>query len=155
MNIIGLVLRVKNAELGALAIKAAIISQKSLLTVKEEFSNSAFRPEGLEGVATRDLVSGRGSCYFDPMRCIVTAGPTYEPLDQVRRLTNFSSGQLGSELANFLTSRGHDVTLLIGQQPTVQGERRARRVETFTTTAALRDRIRSLAVEPINAVFHG
>ncbi|MBN8248993.1 MAG: DNA/pantothenate metabolism flavoprotein domain protein, partial [Verrucomicrobia bacterium] len=23
------------------------------------------------------------------MRCIVTAGPTWEPLDRVRRLTNF------------------------------------------------------------------
>jgi len=41
------------------------------------------------------------------MRCIVTAGPTYEPLDKVRRLTNFSSGRLGSELGDFLTDRGH------------------------------------------------
>ena len=38
------------------------------------------------------------------MRCIVTAGPTYEPLDEVRRLTNFSTGRLGIELANFLTA---------------------------------------------------
>jgi hypothetical protein len=28
---------------------------------------------------------------FGPMNCIVTTGPTYEPLDDVRRLTNFSS----------------------------------------------------------------
>jgi phosphopantothenoylcysteine synthetase/decarboxylase len=88
------------------------------------------------------------------MKCIVTAGPTYEPLDGVRRLTNFSSGRLGSELANFLAGRGHDTTLLIGQQATYGGERRARRVETFTTTADLRDRLQALAGPGVDAVFH-
>ena len=67
------------------------------------------------------------------MNCIVTAGPTYENLDNVRRLTNFSTGRLGTELANFLAARGHDVTLLIGEQATYAGERRAQRVELFTT----------------------
>lgn len=88
------------------------------------------------------------------MRCIVTAGPTYEPLDAVRRLTNFSTGRLGSELVNFLAARGHEVTLLIGQQATWRGERHAHRVETFTTTANLRERLRSLAAESVDAVFH-
>src|ERR1017187_6048830 len=59
------------------------------------------------------------------MQCIVTAGPTYEPLDEVRRLTNFSTGRLGSELVNFLAARGHEATLLIGQQATYRGERHA------------------------------
>jgi phosphopantothenoylcysteine decarboxylase/phosphopantothenate--cysteine ligase len=88
------------------------------------------------------------------MKCIVTAGPTYEPLDGVRRLTNFSSGRLGSELANFLDAHGHDTTLLIGQQATYRGKREARRVETFTTTADLRDRLQALAGQPVDALFH-
>jgi phosphopantothenoylcysteine decarboxylase/phosphopantothenate--cysteine ligase len=88
------------------------------------------------------------------MRCIVTAGPTYEPLDQVRRLTNHSTGRLGSELTNFLTSGGHEVTLLIGQQATWRGERDSARVETFTTTDNLRLRLRALADEGWDAVFH-
>ena len=88
------------------------------------------------------------------MHCIVTAGPTYEPLDQVRRLTNFSTGRLGSELASFLTARGHETTLLIGQQASYCGERHARKVETFTTTVNLRDRLRALAGAPVEAVFH-
>jgi phosphopantothenate---cysteine ligase (CTP) len=88
------------------------------------------------------------------MQCIVTAGPTFEPLDKVRRLTNFSTGQLGSELANFLAVRGHDPTLLIGQQAPWRGERHARRVETFTTTADLRDRLQALASPAVGAVFH-
>src|SRR6187455_348884 len=88
------------------------------------------------------------------MRCVITAGPTFEPLDQVRRLTNFSSGRLGSELTSFLASRGHQVTLLIGQQATYRGERHASRVETFTTTQSLSDHLQALSAEPIDAVFH-
>lgn len=88
------------------------------------------------------------------MRCVVTAGPTFEPLDQVRRLTNHSTGRLGSELTNHLADCGHDVTLLIGQQATWRGEREAARVETFTTTDNLRLRLRALADENWDAVFH-
>jgi phosphopantothenoylcysteine decarboxylase/phosphopantothenate--cysteine ligase len=88
------------------------------------------------------------------MQCIVTAGPTYEPLDKVRRLTNFSTGTLGSELVTFLTARGHDTTLLIGEQSSYRGERHARQVETFTTTANLRDRLHALASQTVDAVFH-
>jgi phosphopantothenoylcysteine decarboxylase/phosphopantothenate--cysteine ligase len=88
------------------------------------------------------------------MNCLVTAGPTFEPLDAVRRLTNFSTGRLGSELVNFLTARGHDVTLLIGEQATWRGERHARRVETFTTTDNLRTRLQALASPVVGAVFH-
>ncbi|MCX6923937.1 MAG: DNA/pantothenate metabolism flavoprotein domain protein [Verrucomicrobia bacterium] len=88
------------------------------------------------------------------MQCIVTAGPTYEPLDDVRRLTNFSTGRLGSELASFLAGRGHEATLLIGQQATYRGERHARKVQTFTTTTNLRDRLRALASGLVDAVFH-
>lgn len=89
-----------------------------------------------------------------PMNCVVTAGPTYEPMDDVRRLTNFSTGRLGSELVNHLADHGHQVTLLIGQQATYRGERRAQKVETFTTTADLRDRLQTLAKQPVDAVFH-
>ena len=88
------------------------------------------------------------------MKCIVTAGPTYEPLDDVRRLTNFSTGRLGTELANFLVARGHQVTLLISAQATHGGERRAQRVEEFTTTANLREHLQSLSAKKASAVFH-
>ena len=88
------------------------------------------------------------------MNCIVTAGPTDEPLDDVRRLTNFSTGRLGTELANFLAARGHDVTLLIGAQAAYGGERTAQRVETFTTAANLRDKLQALSTQKADAVFH-
>jgi phosphopantothenoylcysteine decarboxylase/phosphopantothenate--cysteine ligase len=84
----------------------------------------------------------------------VTAGPTYEPLDEARRLTNFSTGRLGSELAGFLSARGHSVTLLIGEQASWGGERRARQVETFSTTEDMRSRLRALSADAVDAVFH-
>src|SRR5262249_16889663 len=71
-----------------------------------------------------------------------------------RRLTNFSTGRLGSELVNFLDSRGHEVLLLIGQQATYRGRRRADRVETFSTTSDLRERLPALSHETVDAVFH-
>jgi phosphopantothenoylcysteine decarboxylase/phosphopantothenate--cysteine ligase len=88
------------------------------------------------------------------MKCVVTAGPTYEPLDEVRRLTNFSTGRLGSELANFLVEQGHQVTLLIGYYATHRGTLKAQRVDTFTTTADLLARLRALGDSSIDAVFH-
>jgi len=92
--------------------------------------------------------------YPRGMNCIVTAGPTYEPLDDVRRLTNFSTGRLGTELANFLAARGHKVMLLVGESATYAGARRAQRVETFTTTADLREKLKMVSAKKVEAIFH-
>ncbi len=88
------------------------------------------------------------------MNCVVTAGPTYEPLDAVRRLTNFSTGTLGSQLANFLVTRGHQVTLLLGEGATYAGEQRAQHLVRFTTTEDLSQKIASLTAAPPGAIFH-
>jgi phosphopantothenoylcysteine decarboxylase/phosphopantothenate--cysteine ligase len=88
------------------------------------------------------------------MNCIVTAGPTFEPLDEVRRLTNFSTGRLGTELANFLVARGHKVILLAGETATYSGERKSQRVEFFTTTADLRAKLKSFSGKKVDAIFH-
>lgn len=88
------------------------------------------------------------------MNCIVTAGPTYEPLDDVRRLTNFSTGRLGTELANYLAARGHKVTLLIGESATWPGERKAGAVKVFSTTADLRAKLNAFKGKKVDAIFH-
>ena len=88
------------------------------------------------------------------MNCIVTAGPTFEPLDDVRRLTNFSTGRLGTELANFLTARGHHVTLLIGESATWPGERQAAVVKRFSSTRDLRAKLKSFSGKKVDAIFH-
>lgn len=49
-----------------------------------------------------------------PLRVVVTAGPTREPLDDVRHLTNASSGRMGIEVARAAKRRGAQVTLVLG-----------------------------------------
>jgi phosphopantothenoylcysteine decarboxylase/phosphopantothenate--cysteine ligase len=88
------------------------------------------------------------------MKCVVTAGPTYEELDEVRRLTNFSTGTLGAGLADYLAGLGHEVELLAGYYSTCPPAARAQRRQTFTTTADLRRRLAALASPEVGAVFH-
>jgi phosphopantothenoylcysteine decarboxylase/phosphopantothenate--cysteine ligase len=88
------------------------------------------------------------------MNCIVTAGPTYEPLDEVRRLTNFSTGRLGTELANFLTACGHTVSLLIGESATWPGERNAHAVKVYSSTKDLQVKLKSFSGKKVDAIFH-
>ncbi|WP_309644083.1 bifunctional phosphopantothenoylcysteine decarboxylase/phosphopantothenate--cysteine ligase CoaBC [Phenylobacterium sp.] len=59
-------------------------------------------------------------------RAIVTAGPTAEPLDPVRLLTNRSSGKQGFAIARALADLGAEVTLVAGPVsiPTPAGVRR-------------------------------
>lgn len=47
-------------------------------------------------------------------RVLVTAGPTYELIDPVRFVGNFSSGKMGFAIAEELASRGADVELVSG-----------------------------------------
>ncbi len=49
------------------------------------------------------------------MRFVVTAGPTREPIDPVRFLSNRSSGKMGYAIAEAALEGGHDVTLISGQ----------------------------------------
>ena len=48
------------------------------------------------------------------MRVLVTAGPTREPLDPVRFISNHSTGKMGYALAKAAMLRGADVTLVTG-----------------------------------------
>ena len=90
------------------------------------------------------------------MHCIVTAGPTYEPIDQVRRLTNHSTGQLGTGLAKRLADDGHEVTLLRGRSATHTEMPEGVGFQQFTTTADLAEKLERLArAKPgAGAVFH-
>ena len=86
------------------------------------------------------------------MHCIVTTGPTYEPIDQVRRLTNHSTGRLGTGLAKRLADDGHEVTLLRGRLATHTDRPEGIELQEFTTTADLAEKLERLA--KANAVFH-
>ena len=47
-------------------------------------------------------------------KILITAGPTYEKIDPVRFIGNYSSGKMGFALAEVCAERGADVTLIAG-----------------------------------------
>lgn len=71
----------------------------------------------LEGPTAKPLVG---------KRAIVTAGPTFEPIDPVRGITNRSSGKQGFAIAEALARLGAEVTLVAGPVflPTPPGVKR-------------------------------
>jgi phosphopantothenoylcysteine decarboxylase/phosphopantothenate--cysteine ligase len=58
---------------------------------------AAFQPKVLQG-----------------QRVLITAGPTFEPIDPVRGITNLSSGKMGYALARAAREAGAEVTLVSG-----------------------------------------
>lgn len=48
------------------------------------------------------------------MRFLITAGPTREPIDPVRYISNRSSGKMGYAITGAALEAGHDVTLISG-----------------------------------------
>ena len=68
------------------------------------------------------------------MRVLITAGPTYEPIDPVRFIGNRSSGQMGAALATAAVEAGHEVTLIL--EPVTAAmpqDPRIRRVDIFSS----------------------
>ena len=59
-------------------------------------------------------------------RVLITAGPTFEPIDPVRGITNLSSGKMGYAIARACRHAGADVVLVSGPTalPAPQGVRR-------------------------------
>ena len=75
------------------------------------------------------------------MNVLITCGPGSEPIDEVRRITNFSTGRLGTFLSNFFTATGHQVTCTIGAGRTCRDEINAAAVYEFTTTQDLQGQL--------------
>ena len=55
-----------------------------------------------------------GKKDFAGKKALVTAGPTYEKIDPVRFIGNYSSGKMGFAVAAELAARGAEVTLVTG-----------------------------------------
>lgn len=64
--------------------------------------------------AIEGLLAGEAGRLLAGRRAVVTAGPTFEPIDPVRGLTNRSSGKQGYAIAAALADLGAAVTLVSG-----------------------------------------
>ena len=102
-------------------------TRKNLETLKS-YGNLIIEPSvgelasGLEGkgrMEEPDRILEYLDNYFEPQtmlakKVLITAGPTYEKIDPVRFIGNFSSGKMGFALAEVCAKQGAEVTLITG-----------------------------------------
>ncbi len=89
------------------------------------------------------------------MKIVITSGPSYEPLDKVRRLTNFSTGELGTLLTESFAQAGHAVTCFRGTASTFSSPLWGVNVIPFTTNEDLEAGLTQLPGRTeVQVVFH-
>lgn len=71
-------------------------------------------------------------CDFTGKRVLVTAGPTYEKIDSVRFIGNFSTGKMGFALAEELAERGAEVILVAGPTHLTTKHPRVKRIDVMS-----------------------
>jgi phosphopantothenoylcysteine decarboxylase/phosphopantothenate--cysteine ligase len=72
------------------------------------------RLAGLDRILEAVVQCRSGGGDLEGIKILVTAGPTREPLDPVRFLSNRSSGKMGYAIAEAAAARGGEVTLISG-----------------------------------------
>ena len=89
------------------------------------------------------------------MKVIVTCGPSYEPVDEVRRITNFSTGELGVLLSAAFAEAGFETICLRGVAATYPAAPAGASVVPFTTNDVLAEQLCALAEGGhVVGVFH-
>jgi phosphopantothenoylcysteine decarboxylase/phosphopantothenate--cysteine ligase len=84
------------------------------------------------------------------MRVLVTAGPTVEPIDPIKLITNRSSGKMGIAVARAARMRGADVTLVYG--PGSENPPADVKVVRVQTTSEMRDAVRRELRKPYDII---
>lgn len=101
---------------------------------------SGFLASGLEGkgrMEEPERIADVLAAYFHRFedsrlkgkKILITAGPTYERIDPVRFIGNYSSGKMGFALAEECAARGAEVTLVCGPVNMTCSSRNIRRVD--------------------------
>ena len=93
-------------------------------------------PEEIVRRVERQLATSRD---LEGLRVLVSAGPTAEPLDPVRVLTNRSSGKMGFRIAERARERGANVVLVSG--PSSEPEPHGVDIVRVQTAAQMKDAI--------------
>ncbi|MCI6829826.1 MAG: bifunctional phosphopantothenoylcysteine decarboxylase/phosphopantothenate--cysteine ligase CoaBC [Prevotella sp.] len=100
---------------------------------------SGFLASGLEGkgrmeepeiiVAALDNYFNEQNKPLEGKNIMITAGPTYEKIDPVRFIGNYSSGKMGFALAEECAAKGAEVTLIAGPVALSTRHRGIRRID--------------------------
>ena len=83
--------------------------------------------------------SKKKSAQNSSKKILITSGGTSEPIDAVRSITNFSTGETGYRLAESLKKSGHQVTLIQSRQSKFAGTGQI----SYTTTSEFTDQVKS------------
>jgi len=75
-------------------------------------------------------------------KVLITAGPTYEKLDPVRYIGNYSSGKMGFALAEACAERGAEVFLISGQVHLTANHPNIRRINVHSADEMLAEALR-------------
>ena len=95
-------------------------------------SDGAGRMEEPETIAECVKQYFAGEQRFAGKKVLITAGPTYEPIDPVRFIGNHSSGLMGFSLAECAARQGAEVTLVTGPTHLSVQHPNVRRVDVTT-----------------------
>jgi phosphopantothenoylcysteine decarboxylase/phosphopantothenate--cysteine ligase len=91
------------------------------------------------------------------MLALITTGPASAPIDEVRRITNFATGEIGALLAEALAAHGFETLLLRARGATHTETPRGALLREFTTNHDLVRQFEELAATrapDIRAIFH-
>ncbi len=78
---------------------------------------------------------------------VITCGPAFAPIDSVRRITNFATGEIGTLLARELAAAGFHVLCFRGEGGTAPAPAGVD-VRSFTTNESLAQALKNLPAEP-------
>lgn len=96
-----------------------VLQERGVLFVGPEEGSQACGEQGLGRVSEVEQILSALRLYevhqlLAGKKILITAGPTREPLDPVRYLSNYSSGKMGYALAEAAAMAGAEVTLISG-----------------------------------------
>jgi phosphopantothenoylcysteine decarboxylase/phosphopantothenate--cysteine ligase len=144
----------KLEKAGVKFIQGKVVESKSKLAEPEEIVRAVISEIGKPG---RDIKKGNisksalknGSNLMD-LGLIITAGPTREPIDQVRFITNASSGKMGVALAEEALAKGAKrISLIHGPGVAISDSLKRRQnegvivVDSVTTSQEMQDSVLS------------
>ncbi|MEM6885091.1 MAG: phosphopantothenoylcysteine decarboxylase [Verrucomicrobiota bacterium] len=88
-------------------------------------------------------------------RILITAGPAVAEIDRVRKITNHSTGSLGTDLTRFTVNEGHEVTLLRSDYCTAPEPELSHQQIPFSTGSDLLDKLQQLSdSNTFDAIWH-
>ncbi len=100
----------------------AVLEERGIHLIGPGVGSQACGEEGAGRMLEPDLIAAtvfsltgeKGSGLLEGRKVVVTAGPTREPIDPVRYITNRSSGKMGYAIASAAAAQGAEVVLVSG-----------------------------------------